>query len=56
MPELLDVRRYPVYFVMAAFYVGQFLLLLVQPVHIELLFGPLKGQKRVLAHDSQVTS
>lgn len=47
MPELLGVRQYPVYFVVAALYVGQFLLLLVQPVCIELLPGPLKGGKKV---------
>lgn len=56
VPELLDVRRYPVYFFVAALYVGQLLLLLGQSVCIELLFGPLKGQKRVLTHHSQVTS
>lgn len=56
MPELLDVRQYPAYFVVAALYAGQFPLLLVQPVCIELLFGPLKGQKSVLANHSQVTS
>lgn len=56
MPELLGVRQCPVYFVVAALYVGQLLLLLVQPVCIELLLGPLKGQKSVLANHSQITS
>lgn len=44
------------YFFVAALHVGQLLLLLGQSVCIELLFGPLKGQKRVLTHHSQVTS